>query len=152
MKKLAFLLFFSTIALSSFAQNAAPAAQPKSSAVMKFKSEAHDFGTITEGDKATHAFEFTNTGSETLIISNVSASCGCTTPEWTREPVKPGEKGTIKAVYNSAGRPGMFTKQVTVTSNAGTGTQVLTIKGNVVKADENVPENKGAASPVTKPN
>lgn len=109
----------------------------------KFETETFDFGTITEGIQATHEFEFINTGKEPLIISNVRASCGCTTPSWTKEPVAPGAKGNIKAIYNSAGRPGNFSKAITVTSNSKTPTKVLYIKGNVEKQDQGgTPEKK----------
>lgn len=96
-----------------------------------FEVENHDFGTIQEGTQATKEFKFTNTGKEPLVLSNVQASCGCTTPKWTSEPIMPGKTGTITAVYNSTGRPGQFTKSITVTSNAKSGVKVLTIKGVV---------------------
>jgi len=98
---------------------------------MEFKEESFDFGNVTEGSIASHEFEFTNKGNEPIVISNVQASCGCTTPFWTKDPIKPGGKGIIKASYNSSGRPGAFTKTVTVTSNAHTSSRFLTIKGVV---------------------
>ena len=125
--------------------------ETKDKPAFKFKAETQDFGKIKEGVQATHEFEFTNTGKGPLIISNVAASCGCTTPDWTREPIPPGKTGKIKAVYNSQGRPGQFTKQVTVTSNAAEATKVLTISGLVEKVEPGVPETKPAASPVSKP-
>ncbi|MDI9319402.1 MAG: DUF1573 domain-containing protein [Phycisphaerales bacterium] len=107
---------------------------------MYFKFPVHDFGTIQEGPAAEHEFEFTNTGKEPIIISNVSASCGCTTPSYSKDPVLPGKKGTIKASYNTQGRVDPFTKTITITSNAGI--KVLTIKGEVEKAPSgSVPEN-----------
>jgi len=152
MKKLFAILSFVAISGTVLAQTATPPADNKNKADFKFEKEIHDFGTVVEGEMATHEFTFTNTGKEPLIISNVAASCGCTTPSWTREPVKPGEKGSIKAVYNSANRPGPFTKQVTITSNAKTATKVLTIKGVVDRQPSGAPENKNSsASPVTKP-
>ncbi len=96
-----------------------------------FQAEAHDFGVVTEGTQASYDFEFTNTGTAPVIISNVSASCGCTTPFWTREPVLPGKTGKVTASYNSTGRPGVFHKTVTVVSNAQNATAVLIIKGTV---------------------
>lgn len=121
-------------------QQAAPATSLKGEN-MDFKSDIHDFGTITEGPDAVHVFEFKNTGKEPIILSSVTASCGCTAPEWSKEPVLPGKKSSIKAVYHSAGRPGAFNKAITVVSNAGT--KVLTIKGSVEKAPESsVPANK----------
>lgn len=96
-----------------------------------FEAESHDFGTIPEGTQAVYEFKFTNIGKEPLVISNVQASCGCTTPKWTNEPVAPGKTGTITASFNSSGRPGQFTKSVTVTSNAKSNPKVLTITGVV---------------------
>jgi hypothetical protein len=116
--------------------------------VMKFAKDTHEFGNVEEGVQATHEFEFTNTGKTPVIISNVSASCGCTTPFWTKEPVAPGKKGKITASYNSSGRPGAFHKTITVTSNAEPATQVLTIKGAVVpKTDKPVTPEQIASSP-----
>jgi len=149
MKTFFSLLLAVVVASPLFAQNADTKSEAKPS--FKFKAESHDFGKIKEGVQATHEFEFTNTGKGPLIISNVAASCGCTTPDWTREPIAPGKTGKIKAVYNSQGRPGQFTKQVTVTSNAEEATKVLTISGLVEKVEPGVPETKPAASPVTKP-
>jgi hypothetical protein len=106
---------------------------------MAFKTEVHDFGTIAEGPAADYEFTFTNTGKEPIIIQHVQASCGCTTPSYSKDPVLPGKTGTIKASYNTAGRPNAFTKTITITSNAGN--KVLTIKGNVEKApDTSVPQ------------
>lgn len=98
---------------------------------LKFKQEKHDFGTITEGTVATYSFEFTNTGKTPVVISNVQPSCGCTTPDWTREPVMPGKTGKVTASYNSAGRPGNFNKTVTVMNNGQVSQIVLSIQGNV---------------------
>ncbi|RYE23539.1 MAG: DUF1573 domain-containing protein [Sphingobacteriales bacterium] len=101
---------------------------------LAFKTEVHDFGTIAEGPAADYEFTFTNTGKEPILIQHVQASCGCTTPSYSKDPVLPGKQGSIKASYNTAGRPNAFTKTITVTSNAGN--KVLTIKGVVEKAPE----------------
>lgn len=107
---------------------------------MAFNSDSHDFGTIAEGPAGNYEFQFKNTGKEPIMIESVNASCGCTTPSYSKEPIAPGKTGTIKASYNTVGRPGPFTKSITVTSNAGT--KVLTIKGSVEKAPtSSVPEN-----------
>lgn len=107
---------------------------------MYFAQPIHDFGTIQEGPSAEHVFEFVNKGKEPIIITNASASCGCTTPSYTKDPVLPGQKGSIKAVYNTQGRVAPFTKTISITSNAGI--KVLTIKGEVEKAPSgSVPEN-----------
>lgn len=106
---------------------------------MKYESETHDFGNVKEGDKAEYDFVFKNTGKEPIVLQRVSASCGCTTPSYSQEPIKPGKKGTIKVAYATAGRPGPISKSVTVVTNTGTAT--LYIKGNVEKKPtSSVPE------------
>jgi hypothetical protein len=87
----------------------------------KFKSgDTYDFGEVPEGPIAEHKFEFTNTGKEPLVIMNASASCGCTTPEWSKEPVMPGKKGIVTVKYNTQGRVGPFRKDIFIQSNAKT--------------------------------
>ena len=100
-----------------------------------FKEETYNFGDIPEGPQVTHEFKFTNTGKEPLILSNVRASCGCTTPSWPKEPILPGKDGTILVTYNTQGRPGNFSKTITITSNADDPNRVIDIKGDVVKAE-----------------
>jgi len=108
---------------------------------LEFKTELHDFGTVPEGPAAEYEFVFKNTGKEPILLQQVHASCGCTTPTWSKDPVLPGKTGIIKASFATQGRGGApFNKAITVTSNAGT--KVLTIKGAVEKAPESsVPEN-----------
>lgn len=77
----------------------------------------YDFGTLTEGDTVEHTFAFTNTGQFPLIINNITASCGCTTPEWPREPVAPGAKSSIRVRFNSRGKMGQQNKSITVFAN-----------------------------------
>ncbi len=101
-------------------------------AKIEFKNATHDFGNVTEGAQATHEFTFTNTGDAPLIIHAVRASCGCTTPDWTKEPVLPGKQGKVTASYNSKSRPGAFNKNITITTNATEPTSVVFIKGVVV--------------------
>lgn len=125
MKHLASLLLFTLLAFGSRAQG-----------VMTFEKDTHDFGKVPEGTMATHEFKFKNTGNQPIVIANAQASCGCTTPDWTKTPVLPGKSGIIKAMYSSAGRPGVFNKTVTVTSNASTPNTVLTVKGDVVSQAE----------------
>jgi len=120
MKKLFFLFAFVFVATFVNAQG-----------VIKFKNESHDFGKIEDGVQATYTFEFTNTGTAPVVISNASASCGCTTPDWTKEPVMPGKTGKVTALFNSQSRPGIFSKTVTVVSNSETPQIVLSIKGEV---------------------
>lgn len=104
-----------------------------SKAAITFTADQFDFGTVPQGTPVTHVFSFKNTGKEPLILTSVTASCGCTTPEWPKEPVAPGAAATIKATYNAA-NPGTFTKTVTVMSNAATPQTILTIKGEVKPA------------------
>ena len=95
-----------------------------------FESEVIDYGTIDFNANGVREFKFTNSGKEPLIISNAKGSCGCTVPTWPKEPIMPGEKGSISVNYatNKAGR---FTKTVTISSNAKTSTARLTIQGTV---------------------
>jgi hypothetical protein len=109
------------------------------------KGETHDFGTVKEGPSAEYTFEFKNAGKEPLIISNAQASCGCTTPEWPKEPILPGKTGKILVRYNTQGRPGPIDKTVWITSNAVSDKDryELRIKGNVQPAptqDNNAPK------------
>ena len=122
MKKLSVFFIAAIAGLTTLAAQSGPE--------IKFKELVHDFGTFPEErGKVSCTFEFTNTGKSDLILQNVKASCGCTTPSWTKEPVKPGGKGTVEATYNASGRPGVFNKTITVTTNAGE--EKLTIKGDV---------------------
>ena len=99
----------------------------------EFEETEHDFGTVKEENgSAIHEFTFKNVGDAPIVISRVKASCGCTTPGWSSEPVLPGQKGYIKAQYNTRNRPGTFRKTLTVYSNADQATQNLYIKGNVI--------------------
>jgi hypothetical protein len=95
-------------------------------------SETFDFGSIPQNIPAVASYEFINTGKEAIIITDVQKVCGCTNTEWPKEPVLPGQKGTIKATFNAANE-GPFTKSITVNSNASTPSVKLTFKGTVVK-------------------
>lgn len=103
-------------------------AQPK----IQFNKTKHVFGTIKEdGGLAQVTFSFKNTGNKPLKLTNVRASCGCTTPTWTKTEIKPGGSGVVKAAFNPMGRVGMFNKSITVTSNAQPAIAVLQISGKV---------------------
>ena len=99
--------------------------------VITFKETEFDFGDIKQGDKVEHTFEFTNTGEADLMISTARASCGCTVPEFTEEPIKPGKSGKIKVTFNSAGKKGPTTKTITVVCNTANENEILTIKTNI---------------------
>lgn len=104
---------------------------------IKFEETTFDFGEITDGEKVTHIYKFTNTGEHPYIISNAKGSCGCTVPEWPRTPIAPGETGEIKVTFNSRnkGREGGVnqSKRVTLTGNTDPSNTYLTIKGIVKK-------------------
>ena len=112
--------------------------------VLKFEEETFDFGTIQEKNGSVeHKFVFSNTGNAPLIVQGVRASCGCTTPAWSREPVLPGSTGFITARYNPLNRPGPFRKSLTVTSNATKPTVVIFIKGVVEGKPKTVADRYG---------
>ena len=100
---------------------------------IKFEKMDHNFGRIKEeAGPANFDFKFTNTGSTPLILQGVNPSCGCTTPEWSKEPVLPGKTGIIKVSFNPEQRPGVFAKSITVTANIPRQVRVLTISGEVI--------------------
>lgn len=99
---------------------------------IEFVEAVHEFGDLKEGVVAKHTFEFKNTGDKPLVIRNAKASCGCTTPEYPKSPIAPGETGKLVAAYNSDGRPGEFTKTISVEANTSPDITVLTIKGKVI--------------------
>ncbi|MFA6260987.1 MAG: DUF1573 domain-containing protein [Bacteroidia bacterium] len=140
MKKAIITALIAVSALSAFAQTpageiATQTDKKKKQAEISFDKEIHDFGVIPQGTPASFTFTFKNTGKSPLIVTSASASCGCTTPEWTKEPIKKGGKGFVKATYNAAS-VGPFTKQITVrTNDPKKETLNLTIKGEV-KAPE----------------
>ena len=108
---------------------------------IEFEETAHDFGAFKEADGVqTTTFKFKNSGSVPLVLSNVRASCGCTTPKWTREPVAPNGTGEIQVSYNPKNRPGAFNKTVTVSSNAENPTVVLRITGQVEQREKTLAE------------
>lgn len=133
MKQLISLVLLLSLNYFSFGQNNNPNA-----AVFKFVEETHDFGTVKEGPSITYDFVFTNTGKEPLIIQDCKASCGCTTPDWTKAPVLPGQKGKISVTYNTQGRAGTFDKEIYIASNAKSTEKryVINIKGNVIAAGD----------------
>ncbi len=145
MKKVLFTLTLMIAALSTantFAQEQAV----ESGAKIKFEKETHDYGTVKQYGDGSCEFEFKNTGNEPLMISNAKGSCGCTVPEWPREPIAPGKTGVIKVKYDTK-RVGPFGKSVTLQSNAvNTPTKTIRIKGKVEAAPKGeAPVNKSGA-------
>jgi len=100
-------------------------------AEIEFEKGTHDYGTIKQNANGVYEFKFTNTGTQPLMISNAKGSCGCTVPEWPREPIAPGASGVIKVKYDTK-RVGPFSKSVTLQSNAtNSPTKTIRIKGTV---------------------
>ncbi|MEN9400378.1 MAG: hypothetical protein RL632_1481 [Bacteroidota bacterium] len=139
------LLSLVVLFVASVAMNTA-VAQIETGAKIEFSKDTHDYGTVKYGADGTCTFEFKNTGNEPLIISTAKGSCGCTVPEWPKEPIAPGAKGTITVKYDTK-RPGAINKSVTITSNAvNEPTKVIRIKGNVLPAPESgAPVNSSGA-------
>ncbi|MFN4298799.1 MAG: DUF1573 domain-containing protein [Thermaurantimonas sp.] len=98
----------------------------------QFESEEHDFGIIEEGTVVTHDFVFTNVGKAPLVITSAQGSCGCTVPEYPRDPVMPGKKGVIKVSFDSSNRAGRQDKTVTLIANTVPNTKILKITSEVV--------------------
>lgn len=113
------------------AEKAAPSVLTEDAPKVKFEKEIYDFGVIEQGEKVSFDFKFINTGKTPLIITDATATCGCTVPEFPKTPVKPGEGGTIKVIFNSAGKLGMQDKQVTIVSNANPDAEKLHLVGEI---------------------
>jgi hypothetical protein len=131
MKKVVFFAALVLVAQVALGQVATPAKPKTDVAVVTVDNQNFDFGKIKQGVPATHRFMFTNTGKVPVVITNAQPSCGCTSPNWTKEPILPGGQGFVDATYNAAAAGG-FNKSITVTANTETGVIILTIKGEVV--------------------
>ncbi|MNJ83885.1 hypothetical protein D3C87_13140 [compost metagenome] len=144
MKKVLFTMMLAFVAV--IGANTAIAQEVQNGAKIEFAKETHDYGNIKYGANGTCTFSFTNTGNAPLIISNAKGSCGCTVPEWPKEPIAPGAKGVITVKYDTK-RSGAINKNVTITSNAvNEPTKVIRIKGNVAPQPEGTsPVNDGGA-------
>lgn len=128
-------LFTLTLVFAAmFAMNTSFAQDPQvnvAGAEIEFEKDTHDYGTIKQNANGVYEFKFKNTGTQPLMISNAKGSCGCTVPEWPREPIAPGESGVIKVKYDTK-RVGPFSKSVTLQSNAvNDPAKTIRIKGNV---------------------
>ncbi len=139
MKKLLSLSFLAIFSLSMVFAQTNPSSETVSiddqSAVIKFDETSHDYGTIEQNANGKYDFVFKNEGNVPLVLSNVRSSCGCTIPQWPREPIAPGATSTIEVKYDTR-RIGTFSKSITVTSNGSETPILLRIKGKVItKAD-----------------
>ncbi len=131
MKKTVLLTFVLFLTYVGFSQTLEPA--------ISWDKKVHKFGTFKEEKGLqTTVFNFTNTGSKPLYVTNVRASCGCTATDYTKDPIKPGEKGFVKVTYNPRNRPGKFNKSVTVTTNTEKPTTILRIQGEVIKREKGI--------------
>ena len=135
MLSLAIFILSVSLVSAQTAASTAPVAvnsSPAAVEVLGLKQTSYDFGKIPQSRPVTHIFEFTNNGKEALKLENVQASCGCTTPEWSKDPVEPGATASIKVGYNAAAE-GPFTKAVMIYFN-GNQMKTITISGTVYKA------------------
>lgn len=123
------LFMLSVMALLAFAVQAQT---EKKGAVMEFNEKSIDFGDITQGDKVEHTFVFNNTGDTPLVISNVAVTCGCTAPNWPKQPIAPGASGELKVVFNSAGKMGKQNSVVRIYSNASEPIEKVSLISNVL--------------------
>ncbi len=122
MKKHFLLFIFILLGIQAYAQSK-----------IKFETTTHDFGEVREeGGEVSYEFVFTNIGTEPLMLKDVQASCGCTTPEWSKDAIAPGDKGVVKAAFNPRNRPGVFSKSISVAANDPEGMHTLYIKGMVL--------------------
>jgi hypothetical protein len=106
-------------------------AQNDKAGVFSFETEEIDFGTINQNDNGVKVFKFTNTGKTPLVITDVKTSCGCTVPTYSKKPILSGETGEIEIKYDT-NRIGVFTKTITIVSNANEPSKILKIKGEVL--------------------
>ncbi len=120
MKKYLIVAILLVVVSAAFAQDTKQPVTPikTDGPVLTLEKTSHDFGNITQGDVVERIFAFTNTGNQPLIITNIQTSCGCTTPEWPRNPIMPGGKGEIKVGFNSAGKSNKQDKKLPIISNA----------------------------------
>ena len=152
-KALLLALSLSVMGFTAQAQTAAvkPAnAQTKvAGPQIQFEEMKYDFGSIKTGDVVEHTFKFKNVGTQPLVISNIGVSCGCTTPDWTREPVMSGKSGTVTAKFNSAGKMGMQNKVLTIESNSAAGNAMVSLVGDVKEAGASISASAAPAPATT---
>lgn len=114
------------------ADPSAPAAAPTGPTTnMEFNETTFDFGTVQDGEMVSHTYNFKNTGSEPLILSDAKGSCGCTVPKWPREPIAPGASGQITVEFNSKGKGGKRNQKVTITANTNPPQTFIYLTGEV---------------------
>lgn len=124
------LLFMVSVGVAQEGKVQAPAIKVDGP-ILTLETNTFDFGDIFQGDVVEHTFKFTNTGNQPLLITNIQTSCGCTTPQWPRDPIMPGGKGELKVGFNSAGKMYKQTKVLPIISNA-TNDASITFTTNVL--------------------
>lgn len=135
------IVLMASFQLAAQATETEPQANPNSKAILTLESDVVDYGTIDQGGEPLRVAKFKNTGTEPLIISGAKGSCGCTVPNWPKDPIMPGESSQIEIRYDTK-RPGAINKTVTVTSNDPVGKHVIRVIGNInaVATEPGVPE------------
>jgi len=131
-KAIPIIIIFLVLVLSSCKGNTNTPIEEGELSEMTFSKKTFDFGSVNQGDIVSAQFEFTNSGKKDLIITEAVGSCGCTVPDYSKDVIKPGEKGKIKVSFNSTGKSGMQNKTVTLSVNTKNGTEILNIKANVI--------------------
>lgn len=133
MRKSILILLLSFFALTSFVIR--DSADNNSAPAIKFETMVYDFGTLKEDEIKGYTFKFTNTGNAPLVINEVEKPCGCTHPEWSKEPIMPGKTGEISVKFSAKGQPkGVFRKTLNVYSNINQERKpILMVKGTIVK-------------------
>ena len=145
------MMFLAVMAFEVNAQATSPAATAikVGGAEISFEKEVHDYGVMEQNGNGQCEFVFTNTGTEPLLITNARGSCGCTVPEWPREPIAPGASSAIKVKYDTK-RIGLINKSVTITSNGETSTKIIRIKGEIKAPAAGATPIKPVDGPATK--
>ncbi len=134
MKTTGLIAFLFLVTIAGISCNKGSGKSSGGDAGIAFDTISHDFGQIVFGEAAEFEFVFTNSGAAPLVVSHVKSTCGCTVPEWSKEPVKAGEQGRIRVSYDTH-RVGAFSKTIYVYSNAANGVKQLTISGKVSVSD-----------------
>lgn len=126
------LLFIAITAFASLSYSQALKFKNPNAAVITFEKLIHNYGNVAYKGNGESEFKFTNTGKEPLILQRPRSSCGCTVPDWPREPILPGKTGTIKITYDTK-KVGPINKTVTILSNARNKAVILKVKGRVLR-------------------
>jgi hypothetical protein len=138
MKRLFTLLLTSVLISGNFQTFAQQAKDSDSTsfAQITFEVTDHSFGEVTQGEKVEHIFKFKNTGNFPLILQNVLTTCGCTVPEWPKEPIAPAEEGILRVIFDSTAKIGRQNKVITIRSNSKSGDYRLRISAMVLPPKE----------------